>query len=79
MIQYNIYEAKTKLSEIVKMVEDKKEDYIVLSRNGKPVAKISSYSPISRKGLFGCAKGLFEVPENFDELDIESDFEGEIF
>lgn len=35
-------------------------------------------SLISRENFFGCAKGTFEIPDNFDDIDIESDFEGEI-
>ena len=79
MIQYNMYEAKTNLSKIVKILEDKKEDYIVLSRNGKQIIKMTLIDDSPRKNLFGCAKGMFEIPDDFDDIDISKDFEGEIF
>lgn len=79
MTQYNMYEAKTNLSKISKLLEDKKEEYVIISRNGKPVLKVSLYEDNPRKKLFGCAKGMFKIPEDFDDIDIDNDFEGEIF
>ena len=79
MTQFNIYEAKTNLSKISKILENKEEDYIVISRNGKPLLKVTLFDNNPRKNLIGCAKGLFEIPEDFDDIDISSDFEGEIF
>lgn len=79
MTQYNMYEAKTQLSRISKILENKEEDYVVISRNGKPVLKITLYDNSSRDGFVGCAKGMFSIPNNFDDIDIESDFEGEVF
>ena len=32
-----------------------------------------------RKNLFGCAKGLFEIPNDFDDIDISKNFEEEFF
>lgn len=79
MTQYNMYEAKTNLSKIVKILEEKKEDCIYLSRKGKPIVKMTLAEEKSRESLFGCAKGMFEIPEDFDDIDISDDFEGEIF
>ena len=79
MTQYNMYDAKTNLSKIVKLLEDKQEDYVILSRNGKAIIKMELIDENPRKNLFGCAKGMFEIPEDFDEIDISNDFEGEIF
>lgn len=79
MTQYNMYEAKTNFSKIAKMLEEKEEDYVVISRNGKPILKITLYNENPRKNLFGCAKGMFEVPDDFDDIDISEDFKGEIF
>ena len=42
-MQFNMLEAKTNLSKIVKQVETKDVDEIVLARGGKPVAKIVPY------------------------------------
>lgn len=79
MTQYNMYEAKTNLSKISKLLEDGIEDCVILSRNGKPIIKMTLVEEKPRRNLFGCAKGMFEIPDDFDEIDISSDFEGEIF
>ena len=79
MIQYNMYEAKTNFSKIAKILEEKKEDYVIISRNGKPILKIVLVEDNPRKNLIGCAKDMFEIPNDFDDIDISEDFEGEIF
>lgn len=78
MTQYNMYEAKTNLSRICKQLEDKKEDCIILSRNGKPIIKMTLINDNPRKNLIGCAKGMFKIPDDFDDIDISNIFEGEI-
>ena len=79
MTQFNMYEAKTNLSKITKLLEDKEEDVVIISRNGKPILKVTLYEDDSRKNLFGCAKGMFTIPDDFDEIDIAKDFDEEIF
>ena len=79
MTQFNMYEAKTNLSKISKLLEDGKEDVIIISRNGKPVLKVTLYESDTRQNLFGCAKGMFNTPDNFDDIDITEDFAGDIF
>ncbi len=44
MITANMHEAKTRLSELVKAVEERGE-IVVLQRKGKPVAEIHPYTP----------------------------------
>lgn len=79
MTQYNMYEAKTNLSKITKLLEEKKEDSVILSRNGKPIIKMTLIEDNPRKKLIGCAKGKFSIPNDFDDIDISSDFDEEIF
>lgn len=79
MAIYNMYEAKTNLSKISKLLEEKKEEMVIISRNGKPVLKVTLFDNNDRSGLFGCAKGLFTIPDDFDDIDVSKDFEGEIF
>ena len=43
MITVNMHEAKTRLSELVQNVE--RGDEVVICRNGKPVARLSSAAP----------------------------------
>lgn len=75
MTQYNIYEAKTNLSKIVKSLENYEEETIYISRNGKSIVKLTRVEECDRSGIFGCAKGQFVVPDNFDDLDVSEDFE----
>ena len=79
MTQFKMYEAKTNLSKITKLLEDRVEDVVIISRNGKPVLKVTLFDENIKKDLFGCAKGMFTIPDDFDDIDISSDFEEEIF
>ena len=66
MMQVNILEAKTDFSKLIRLLETKKEDYITVARNGKPVAKITliNETPVSRR--IGVAKGKFNIKDDFD-------------
>ncbi|MCR4792678.1 MAG: type II toxin-antitoxin system Phd/YefM family antitoxin [Lachnospiraceae bacterium] len=66
MIQVNMLEAKTDFSKLINLLETKKEDYITIARNGKPVAKITliNESPVSNR--IGIAKGKFRIKGDFD-------------
>ena len=66
MLQVNILEAKTDFSRLIRLLETKKEDYITVARNGKPVAKITliNETPVSKR--IGVAKGKFTVKGDFD-------------
>ena len=58
----NIYEAKTHFSDLIERVASGEE--IVISRRGKPVARLA---PIPARGLkFGVLKGKLTVPADFD-------------
>jgi antitoxin (DNA-binding transcriptional repressor) of toxin-antitoxin stability system len=52
MVTANMHEAKTRLSELVKLVEER-DEVVVLCRNGKPVAEIRKRreAPQSRRNL----------------------------
>ena len=70
-LAYNIYEAKTKLSQLVKSAQD--GDSVVLKVRGKPVAKIVAYEPAGRPRLLGFTpklklkKGFKDIPEGFED------------
>ena len=66
MMQVNILEAKTDFSKLIRLLETRKEDYITIARNGKPVAKITLINevPVSRR--IGVAKGKFTIKGDFD-------------
>ena len=79
MTQFNMFDAKTNLSKIAKMLEEGTEDYVIIARNGKPLLRITLEKQKQASERFGIAKGMFSVPENFDEIDISEDFEGDLF
>lgn len=66
MMQVNILEAKTEFSKLIRLLETKKEDYITVARNGKPVVRITliNETPVSKR--IGIAKGKFTVKGDFD-------------
>ena len=66
MMQVNILEAKTEFSKLIRLLETRKEDYITVARNGKPVVRITliNETPVSKR--IGVAKGKFTVNGDFD-------------
>lgn len=70
-MQVNILQAKTNFSKLIRILESKREDTIVVSRYGKPVAKIILYdnAPVSKR--IGVAKGKFKSPVDFDKDNAE--------
>lgn len=66
MLQVNVLEAKTEFSKLIRLLETKKEDFITVARNGKPVVKITliNETPVSKR--IGVAKGKFTVKGDFD-------------
>lgn len=41
MIEVSIPEALAKLSKLIQLLETKKEEFVIVTRNGKPVVKIT--------------------------------------
>ena len=66
MMQVNILEAKTDFSKLIRLLESRREDYITVARNGRPVVKMTliNETPVSRR--IGVAKGKFNVVGSFD-------------
>jgi len=64
----NIHEAKTHLSRLIQRVEQGEE--IVISRAGKPVAKMVPYlgEPVRKPGIL---KGKIWMADDFDAADKE--------
>ena len=62
----NIHEAKTNLSKL--LVRVSLGDEIIISKSGKPMAKLVPYTkPKSKKRNLGNAKGIFKVDKFFFE------------
>jgi len=76
MLTVNMHEAKSRLSELVRMVEAGEK--VVLARNGTPVVElVVAELPKKREG--GFLKGQMWISPDFDEPDpeIEKLFYGE--
>jgi prevent-host-death family protein len=68
VIVVNMHEAKTRLSELVRMVEAGEK--VVLARNGTPVAELVPAEP-QKKREGGFLKGQVWISPDFDEPDPE--------
>ena len=62
----SIFEAKTHLSRIVETLVTGKEDRVIISRRGKPVACLTSLPKVDASKRVGIARGRFTVPDNID-------------
>ena len=60
----NIHEAKTNLSKLLARVANGEE--VIISKAGKPVAKLVSIARKPKKRLPGSAKGKVVIGKNFD-------------
>jgi len=66
----SLFDAKTHLSRLIDQIATGAESEIVISRNGKPVARVLPIqTDISSR--IGVASGEFEVPEDIDAHNAE--------
>lgn len=66
----SLFDAKTHLSRLIDQIASGAEEEIVISRNGKPVARVLPIqADVSRR--IGLARGEFEVPDDIDRHNIE--------
>jgi prevent-host-death family protein len=73
----NIYEAKTKLSKLVDLASSGED--VIIARNGKPVARLTSLKQEKRLILFGALEGKGWIADDFDAPlpdEIQAMFEG---
>lgn len=63
----SLYEAKTHLSRVITHVEESGETYVI-SRNGKPMAKIVPIEPVEKLPRLGFMRGEISVPDDFNDL-----------
>ena len=64
-MQVNIYQAKTRLSELVEQAH--RGETIVIAKNGTPLAKLVPLdAPAKSKIVFGLMKGEIEIADDFD-------------
>ena len=65
MIEVNVHEAKTRLSRLLIHVNAGEE--VVISRYGKPTARLVPFEELPKPRSGGSDRGLFQVPEGFDD------------
>jgi antitoxin (DNA-binding transcriptional repressor) of toxin-antitoxin stability system len=74
MAQFNIHEAKTKLSQLIAMAERGEE--VVIARDGEPCAILSPFTKATRAPrVFGQLKGLMKPADIDDAFSTEADAE----
>ena len=61
-----VAEAKAKLAEIIRRAEGGEE--IVLTRHGRPVARLSPAAEVSTRPLIGALAGQIDMADDFEEL-----------
>jgi prevent-host-death family protein len=64
MESVNIYDAKTRLSQLVDKAAAGED--VVIGRNGKPLVRITRLEGPKRTIRFGLLKGKLTVPRDFD-------------
>ena len=64
-MEVNVHEAKTHLSRLLDRVALGEE--VIISKAGKPVAKLVPVEPQRRNRVLGSAKGEFTVPDDFND------------
>jgi prevent-host-death family protein len=62
MTQVNIHEAKTRLSELLELVQNGEE--VIIAKSGKPIARLTEM-PASKSIVFGLVPDL-RTPDDFD-------------
>ncbi|MDR3683286.1 MAG: type II toxin-antitoxin system prevent-host-death family antitoxin [Geothrix sp.] len=72
----NIYEAKTQLSTLVDQAVGGED--VIIARNGRPQARLTTLVPAKGRIQYGLLKGKFTVPDDFDapNPDLEALFYG---
>ncbi len=60
----NIYEAKTRLSQLVE--EAASGEDVVIARAGQPVARLTRLQKTARKRRLGLLDGRFRIPDDFN-------------
>ena len=63
-LKVNIHEAKTQFSRLLRRVGNGEE--IIISKAGKPIARLVPINEITEKRLPGSAKGEVFIAEDFD-------------
>ena len=69
MIISNMYEAKTRLSQLVRKALEGEE--VILAKSGKPLVRLVPTKPEPIKRKFGLLKGKIRISDDFNEFSEE--------
>ncbi len=75
--QFNIHDAKTQLSRIIERVEHGEE--IIISRAGKPVAKVVPLDRAARRAGRGSLRGKLVLAEDWDSPAVNQEIASDFF
>ena len=77
MKMVNVYEAKTRLSQLLDLAASGEE--VIIARAGRPMARLIPYQINQRARKPGYWKGRLKIAKDFDELpeDLSRAFRGE--
>jgi prevent-host-death family protein len=67
----NTYEAKTKLSQLLKRAQQGEE--IVIAQSGVPIARLVPIVASQGNSRLGIDRGAFEVPDDFNDSILDED------
>ncbi|MBI5510859.1 MAG: type II toxin-antitoxin system Phd/YefM family antitoxin [Deltaproteobacteria bacterium] len=76
-MKVNIYDAKTRLSELIDKANDNQE--VIIARAGRPVARLVPYVEKAAPRRLGLLKGDVWVADDFDAPlpdQVQADFDG---
>ena len=65
MITVDVNQVKQQLPKLIEMSIS--GDEVVITKGGKPVAKIVAFARAKKKRKFGGAKGLIKISDDFDK------------
>ena len=72
-MEVNVIQAKTDLSKLLHLLESKREESIIVSRYGKPIAKIIPYTEAPVEERIGILKGQPYISISQEEFDESND------
>jgi prevent-host-death family protein len=71
MFAISMHEAESQLSKLVQAVEDGEIEDVIITRDGRPAARLTAISAKARtQRRIGLAKGLFVAPANPEAGDV---------
>ena len=75
----SVTEFKKHCLSVLSEIADHKIDGLVITKHGKPIARIESVVEDTVPSLYGCMKGSVAIPDGLDlsEVDVDVEFEAE--